>query len=40
VPLMAESTRDRSEGVIENYLIPVFGEGFLTSSMLPLNLTC
>ena len=26
MPLMAKSTRDRSEGVIKNYLIPAFGE--------------
>ena len=26
MPLMAKSTRDRSEGVIRNYLIPAFGE--------------
>jgi integrase len=26
MPLLAKSTRDRSEGVLENYLLPVFGD--------------
>ena len=26
MPLMAKSTRDRSEGVISNYLVPAFGK--------------
>jgi hypothetical protein len=35
MPLMAKSTRDRSEGVIKNYLIPAFGE-FCLRDLTPL----
>jgi hypothetical protein len=34
MPLMARSTRDRSEGVLENYLLPTFG-GFSLRDLTP-----
>jgi integrase len=37
MPLMARSTRDRSEGVLENYLLPTFG-GFSLRDITPLSI--
>jgi integrase len=37
MPLMARSTRDRSEGVLENYLLPTFG-GFSLRDLTPLSI--
>jgi Phage integrase, N-terminal SAM-like domain len=35
LPLMARSTRDRSEGILKNYLFPAFGDALLRD-MTPL----
>ena len=37
MPLMARSTRDRSEGVLENYLLPTFG-GLSLRDLTPLSI--